>query len=179
MLPVAAWTLEAMAAAMSEAGYTAIEGYLGHVCTWACLAGQEVSPQVARYLRHVKRGVARNSGPARRVEGLTEEHIERMRMHARSSEEETVLLACEVGTTFLLRVDELLKRKRRDARLDGRFGSLVIPVSKTDPEGRGVTRTIQCACSGRRQHGTRSSEPMSGLCRLSGASTCLSLDRTM
>ena len=38
---------------------------------------------------------------------------------------------------------------------------------------------LQRCCSGRRQHGTRSSEPMSGLCRLSGASTCLNLDHTM
>ncbi len=47
---------------------------------------------------------------------------------------------------WLLRELEAASLRRRDVTLNGEFATLELPISKSDPEGRGVSRTLACVC---------------------------------
>jgi hypothetical protein len=69
-----------------------------------------------------------------------------MRRIACRGEESVVADTAIIATVFLLRIDEILKRRRSDVTIQERVLTLNIPFSKVDSAGRGVQRSVRCAC---------------------------------
>lgn len=145
--PVTADALQAMVAAMVAADYHCVVGYVNHVMAVSVLRGYEVSDSVKAMFKHLKRAAQRNAGRAKQVTGLTPSMLRRAIDSSRTSEESVVAHMGVLPITYLLRIDEVAKRKRKDVPLhDDGCLRLHIPFSKMDSAGRGLVGTVKCMC---------------------------------
>ena len=140
----------ACSACLVDASYAGVKTYMNHVLTINGLKGFVVDVLTQKWITHIRRACDRNVGAPNRVRPLTQTMLREMSSVARSTEEETTVDMAVVATAFLLRLDEVASRERRDVVVsdDGHTVSISIPVSKTDQRGLGVTRTIRCGCVG-------------------------------
>ena len=143
-------------------GYRAVKSYVYEARDRHVRAGFPVSPQLNVAVQDAKRVAERALGPVQRAEevkpawwnGFMEEHGVMVEDNEASQETPNAgLLTWVVGTPFVLREVELrgLTLDARCVQLEtkDKVVTLSLPVSKSDPGGRGAKRSLGCTCKGR------------------------------
>ena len=142
LYPPSAAGVKAVAAALKEAGYKAGAQYLSDWKVESRRKGHELEAACAQAFEDAARAVARDTRPEQRSKPLRPELV------ARIPDEPTrdCLLVC---CWWLLREAEARALSRKDVAFDRteRRVALRLTSSKTDPEGRGASRTLSCTCA--------------------------------
>ena len=159
-LPLTRESLFAVGALLKAAGYRSASQYFSVARQKHSEAGHEWTPELqearAQSLRSINRGI----GPATPKLDLCLENarsdfsqqVGQAFETLRCAPDERISFpsqACVTASWFMLRGIELANVQGRDVtfRKANREVSLSLPVSKTDPEGRGCSRVHRCICS--------------------------------
>eukprot|EP00435_Cladocopium_sp_Y103_P074181 s120_g47.t1 len=153
-LPLSQEMLKGLASALQEGGYKAGEGYLIEAKLWHIEKGHPWSDALDRAFKQCKRALARGQGPKKRAAEVPRE----LRAHPLklkfSQADKAVKFGRELfvfATAWMLREIELAGITTEDLMMDhlSKKVTLHLRMSKTDSEGKGVRRTLQCLCTGK------------------------------
>ena len=153
-IPLSAQSLHAVSAALKYAGYKAAPAYICEAVQWHRRAGYEVSEQLELAVKDAKRAVSRAVGPPKRAAEIKLDWFCRLEHRGLDPAERGWPIdrypTWIVGFHFVLREVELSCLFLSDVQLDWehRCVTLSLPVSKSDPAGRGCRRTLACDCDG-------------------------------
>ena len=152
-LPVTVELVHQVASALKAAGYRAAAAYVNEALQWHKREGYPVSDALELAVRDAKRAVTRALGPKRRAAEVKIHWFEILlttpEVYQLQSWPNHRRLAWILGYHFLLREAELSCLFLEDVTLNLELKqiSLHLPVSKTDPAGRGCRRTLRCECA--------------------------------
>eukprot|EP00435_Cladocopium_sp_Y103_P003205 s166_g1.t1 len=153
-LPLTQEMLKGLASALQEGGYKAGEGYLIEAKLWHIEKGHPWTDALDRAFKQCKRALARGQGPKKKAAEVPRE----LRAHPLklkfSQADKAVKFGRELfifATAWMLREIELAGITTEDLMIDhlSKKVTLHLRMSKTDSEGKGVRRTLQCLCTGR------------------------------
>ena len=157
-LPLTPGSLKAFATVLKKAGYTSGEGYLVEAKMLHVEAGHNWSHQLDRVFKQCKKALGRGKGKAKKAAEVDEEK----RMNPRRTPrvratfngcKEAVMFGPELfnfAVNWMLREIELSAFLTSDLFFDhiSKQVTLSWDTSKTDPEGVGTKRVLQCLCAG-------------------------------
>lgn len=152
-LPLTADTLKGLASSLGDGGYKAGESYVVEAKLWHIEEGHCWSDLLDRTFKQCKRALARGQGPRKKAAEVPLEkrhHPNRLNF---SKSEKAVKFGKDLfvfSVVWMLREIELAALDTGDLTIDHttKRVSLYLKMSKVDPTGKGVTRTLQCLCVG-------------------------------
>jgi hypothetical protein len=148
LYPLSVGKVEAIAAAFKGAGYRSAIGYLRELKLRHAEMDFAIGPALARYFQKLERGLTRGLGPAERAPEMTWAEVQ---IDGPRQDIEVIgaLRSWAVATSWLLREIELagLDTSAECVEVLGNGDvKLALAMSKADPTGRGVWRTLACIC---------------------------------
>ena len=137
--------------ALDEAKIQSGDQYINELKLMHIEDGHDWSAPLERQLFLVKKALQRHKGPEQRAKEVKPEEISELTWEARSTKfrgHERPAWSYAFACIWMLRAAEAAKVRVKHLRLDHltKTVSLVIPFSKTDQRGKGVTRTLTCMC---------------------------------
>jgi hypothetical protein len=147
LYPLSVGKVEAVAAAFKGAGYRSAIGYLRELKLRHAEMDFAIGPALARYFQKLERGLSRGLGPPERAPEMVWGEVkidEPLDLELIGS-----LRSWAVATAWLLREIELAGLDASTECVEVLSNGdvrLALAVSKSDPCGRGVLRTLACVC---------------------------------
>eukprot|EP00435_Cladocopium_sp_Y103_P056771 s1426_g19.t1 len=152
-MPLTVDVLKGLATALSEGGYKAGEGYMVEAKLWHIEDGHKWTDALDRAFKQCKRALARGQGPRKKAAEVPAGLRENPNRLTFAQADKAVKFGKELFVfcvVWMLREIELANICTEDIMLDHtvRRVTLTLKMTKTDPEAKGVRRTLQCLCSG-------------------------------
>ena len=137
--------------AIDEAKIQSGDQYVNELKLMHIEDGHDWNAPLERQLFLLKKALQRHKGPEQRAKEVKPEEISELTWEARSTKfrgHERPAWSYAFACIWMLRAAEATKVKVKHVRLDHltKTVSLIIPYSKTDQRGKGVTRTLTCMC---------------------------------
>ena len=159
--PLTPWVLERYVAVLVEAKYASgsIVQYVSAIFRQQRLLahGTKLSDgflleDLARCRKDLLKAVKRGSGDVHRMLPIEVEHLCAVRPHVLGSFDRFLFLLSIVEWFFMLRADESTQLKGDSFSFDHATGMVTVHlgVTKCNQEGSAVSRSMYCACSGRK-----------------------------
>lgn len=152
-LPLSVELVHQVAAALRAAGYKAAGAYVNEALQWHKREGHAVSEPLELAVRDAKRAVSRAVGPKRRAAEIKIEWLQHLVDRPADETQSSAwprnrVAAWILGYHFILREAELSCIFLGDVACDlvQKQITIRLPVSKTDPSGKGCRRTLACDC---------------------------------
>lgn len=148
-LPVSAEELTCAATLLNEAKLVSADQYLHEVKLMQVELGFEWNLTLERQLKLCKAALSRNKGPEKRAKEVAIDGLEErtwMGEGTRQADLERPAWCYAWATVWMLRAAEAAKVlvKHVAIKHSPRHVTLLIPFSKMDQKGKGVSRTLQC-----------------------------------
>lgn len=153
LYPLQRATVVAVAAALKAAAFRSGDQYLGELCLGHVEAGFEIPAWLARTFDQSKMAVLRGMGPPKRAGELKLQDVAvdaRLGLGSGPDEVWKPWDAYVVACAWLLREIELAGARVGHVTFDANMktATILLPVSKCDTGGTGVSRTRRCTCLG-------------------------------
>ena len=151
VFPLTRDTITLVGTALDEAKLQSGDQYINELKLMHVEEGHDWNAPLERQLALVKRALKRHRGPEQRANEVKPEDLSALTWEARSTRyrgHQRPAWSYAFACVWMLRAAEAVKVKVKHLRLDHltKTVSLVIPFSKTDQRGKGVTRTLTCMC---------------------------------
>eukprot|EP00435_Cladocopium_sp_Y103_P025351 s1252_g6.t1 len=186
-LPLTQEVLKGLASALRDGGYKAGEGYLIEAKLWHIEEGHPWGDTLDRAFKQCKRALARGQGPRKKALEVPRPLRDAPKKLSFAQSEKAVKFGRELFSfcvVWMLREIELADLTTGDVTIDhmSKKVSLHIKISKTDSEGRGVNRTLQCLCTSNKCDPecpyALSKDILEKVEKYSGTGSWLSMDKT-
>lgn len=151
VFPLSRDIITTVGAALDEAKIQSGDQYVNELKLMHIEDGHDWHAPLERQLFLVKKALQRHKGPEQRAKEVKPESLSGLVWEARCSKfrgHERPAWSYAFACIWMLRAAEAVKVKVKHLRLDHltKTVSLVIPHSKMDQRGKGVTRTFTCMC---------------------------------
>ena len=156
-LPLTTDLLMALASSLKAGGYKAGEGYTAEAKLLHIEEGYQWTDQLDRVFKQCKRALERGRGPRKKAKEVNQEmrrHPKKLSLGQAAKVVKFPALLFVFAMNWMLREIELaaVMTEHIVMNYQNKQVSLRLEVSKTDQEGSGIMRTLQCLCGEKKCH---------------------------
>ena len=156
-LPLTTDLLMALASSLKAGGYKAGEGYTAEAKLLHIEEGYQWTDQLDRVFKQCKRALERGRGPRKKAKEVNQEmrrHPKKLSLGQAAKVVKFPALLFVFAMNWMLREIELaaVMTEHIIMNYQNKQVSLRLEVSKTDQEGSGIMRTLQCLCGEKKCH---------------------------